>query len=132
MADNIWVTDGEQFTCNSLTEAIYVGNRPYGSAYGDLKVYCPALMKNIPMGPAKRLTPVVLNKSMFCNSSECAITPMSKVIPLNYITAKSYYQTEFQLPHIDYGSSIIIRGNDHDFQSVNITTNKDPSVYHSK
>lgn len=132
MADNIWVTDGEQFTCNSLIEAIYVGNRPYGSAYGDLKVYCPALMKNIPMGPAKRLTPVVLNKSMFCNSSECAITPMSKVIPLNYITAKSYYQTEFQLPHIDYGSSIIIRGNDHDFQSVNITTNKDPSVYHSK
>ena len=132
MADKIWVTDGEQFTCNSLTEAIYVGNRPYGSAYGDLKVYCPALMKNIPMGPAKRLTPVVLNKSMFCNSSECAITPMSKVIPLNYITAKSYYQTEFQLPHIDYGSSIIIRGNDNDFQSVNITTNKDPSVYHSK
>ena len=132
MAAKIWVTDGEQFTCNSLTEAIYVGNRPYGSAYGDLKVYCPALMKNIPMGPAKRLTPVVLNKSMFCNSSECAITPMSKVIPLNYITAKSYYQTEFQLPHIDYGSSIIIRGNDHDFQSVNITTNKDPSVYHSK
>ena len=132
MADKIWVTDGEQFTCNSLTEAIYVGNRPYGSAYVDLKVYCPALMKNIPMGPAKRLTPVVLNKSMFCNSSECAITPMSKVIPLNYITAKSYYQTEFQLPHIDYGSSIIIRGNDHDFQSVNITTNKDPSVYHSK
>ena len=132
MADKIWVTDGEQFTCNSLTEAIYVGNRPYGSAYGDLKVYCPALMKNIPMGPAKRLTPVVLNKSMFCNSSECAITPMSKVIPLNYITAKSYYQTEFQLPHIDYGSSIISRGNDHDFQSVNITTNKDPSVYHSK
>ena len=132
MADKIWVTDGEQFTCNSLTEAIYVGNRPYGSAYGDLKVYCPALMKNIPMGPAKRLTPVDLNKSMFCNSSECAITPMSKVIPLNYITAKSYYQTEFQLPHIDYGSSIIIRGNDHDFQSVNITTNKDPSVYHSK
>ena len=132
MADKIWVTDGEQFTCNSLTEAIYVGNRPYGSAYGDLKVYCPALMKNIPMGPAKRLTPVVLNKSMFCNSSECAITPMSKVIPLNYITAKSYYQAEFQLPHIDYGSSIIIRGNDHDFQSVNITTNKDPSVYHSK
>ena len=132
MADKIWVTDGEQFSCNSLTEAIYVGNRPYGSAYGDLKVYCPALMKNIPMGPAKRLTPVVLNKSMFCNSSECAITPMSKVIPLNYITAKSYYQTEFQLPHIDYGSSIIIRGNDHDFQSVNITTNKDPSVYHSK
>ena len=132
MADKIWVTDGEQFTCNSLTEAIYVGNRPYGSAYGDLKVYCPALMKNIPMGPAKRLTPVVLNKSMFCNSSECAITPMSKVIPLNYITAKSYYQTEFQLPHIDYRSPIIIRGNDHDFQSVNITTNKDPSVYHSK
>ena len=130
MADNIWVTDGEQFICNSLTEAIYVGKRPYGTSYGDLKVYCPALMKNITMGPAKRLTPVSLNKSMFCNSNECAITPMSKVVPLNYITAKSYYQTEFQLPHLDYGVTIVIRGNDHDFQSVNITTNKDPSVYH--
>ena len=32
MADNIWVTDGEQFTCNSLTEAIYVGKRPYGTS----------------------------------------------------------------------------------------------------
>lgn len=130
MADNIWVTDGEQFTCNSLTEAIYVGKRPYGTSYGDLKVYCPVLMKNITMGPAQKLTPVSLNKSMFCNSNECAITPMSKVTPLNYITAKSYYQTEFQLPHLDYGATIIIRGNDNDFQSVNITTNKDPSVYH--
>ena len=130
MADNIWVTDGEQFTCNSLTEAIYVGKRPYGTSYGDLKVYCPVLMKNITMGPAKRLTPVSLNKSMFCNSDECAITPMSKVVPLNYITAKSYYHTEFQLPHLDYGATVVIRGNDHDFQSVNITTNKDPSVYH--
>ena len=130
MADNIWVTDGEQFTCNSLTEAIYVGKRPYGISYGDLKGYCPGLMKNITMGPAKRLTPVSLNKSMFCNSNECAITPMSKVVPLNYITAKSYYHTEFQLPHLDYGAMVVIRGNDHDFQSVNITTNKDPSVYH--
>ena len=130
MADNIWVTDGEQFTCNSLTEAIYVGKRPYGTSYGDLKVYWPVLMKNITMGPAKRLTPVSLNKSMFCNSNECAITPMSKVVPLNYITAKSYYHTEFQLPHLDYGATVVIRGNDHDFQSVNITTNKDPSVYH--
>ena len=88
-------------------------------------------MKNISMDIAKKLPPVTLNKSMFCNSDECAITPMSQVVPQNYITAKSYGQTEFQLPHLDFGVTIEIRGNDHDFQSVNITTNKDPSVYHS-
>ena len=130
MDDKIWVTDGEQFTCNTLTDAIYVGKKPYGSAYGDLKVYCPNLMKNIPMGLAKKLTPVTLNKSMFCNSDECKITPMSKVVPQNYITAKSYQHTEFQLPHIDYGTTIEIHGTDHDFQTTSITTNKDPSVYH--
>ena len=131
MADSIWVTDGDQFTCSSLTDAKYVGKKPWGPAYGNLKVYCPALMSGITMDVAKKLPPVTLNKSMFCNSSECAITPMSQVIPQNYITAKSYGQTEFQLPHLDYGAVIEIRGNDHDFQSVNITTNKDPSVYHS-
>ena len=78
MAEDIWVTDGDQFTCSSLTDAKYVGKKPWGPAYGDLKVYCPALMKNISMDIA----------------------------------------------------TIEIRGNDHDFQSVNITTNKDPSVYH--
>ena len=130
MADSIWVTDGEQFTCNSLTDAKYVGKKPWGPAYGDLKVYCPVLMKNISMGIAKKLPPVTLNKSMFCNSDECAITPMSQVVPQNYITAKSYYHSEFQLPHLDFGVTIEIHGNDHDFQSVNITTNKDPSVYH--
>ena len=67
MADNIWITDGEQFTCNSLTDAKYVGKKPWGSAYGNLKVYCPALMKNISMDIAKKLPPVTLNKSMFCN-----------------------------------------------------------------
>ena len=35
MADSIWVTDGEQFTCNSLTDAKYVGKKPWGSAYGN-------------------------------------------------------------------------------------------------
>ena len=87
-------------------------------------------MKNISMDIAKKLPPVTLNKSMFCNSDECAITPMSQVVPQNYITAKSYHHSEFQLPHLDFGATIEIRGNDHDFQSVNITTNKDPSVYH--
>ena len=96
MADSIWITDGEQFICSSLTDAKYVGKKPWGSAYGDLKVYCPVLMKNISMDIAKKLPPVTLNKSMFCNSDECAITPMSQVVPQNYITAKSYGQTEFQ------------------------------------
>lgn len=130
MAESQIIIDGEEFTCSAITEAKYVGKKPYGPAYGNLKVYIPALMKNIPMGVAKNLTAVSINKTMFCNSTECAITPMTKVIPQNYITAKSYNHTEFQMPHLDYGVTIKVKGNDHDFQSVNITTDTDPSTFH--
>lgn len=130
MIEEIWVIDGEQFTSNTLVSANYVGKKPYGVAYGDLKVYIPSLMPTISMGVAKALSPVSINKSIFCNSSECQITPMSKVTPQNFVTAKSYFHTEFQLPHIDYGSAMVVRGDDHDFQSVSITTNEDHSVYH--
>lgn len=132
MAESQIIIDGEEFTCPSVTEAKYVGKKPYGPAYGDLKVYIPALMKEpeIPMGQAKTLTAVTINKTMFCNSPECAITPMSKVIPQNYVTAKSYKHTEFQRPHLDFGAVIKVKGNDHDFQSVSITTDTDPSTFH--
>ena len=130
MAEANFIIDGEEFTANSNLKAQYVGKRPYGSSYGDLKVYCYELMKNIAMGPAQKLPAVSINKSIFCNSKECAITPMNKVIPQNYLTAKSYMHTEFQRPHLDYGSTIEIKGNDHDFQSTNITTDVDPSTFH--
>lgn len=121
---------GEIFSCGDIQDAQYIGKRPWGSASGDLKVYCPALMQNIPMGPAKSLPAVTINKSIFCNSKECAVTPMTKVIPQNYITAKASSNAGFQLPHIDFGATISIKGNDSDFQSVAITTNKDPSTFH--
>ena len=130
MAESQIIIDGEEFTCPSVTNAKFVGKKPYGSAYGNLKVYIPALMKEITMDKAKTLTAVSINKTMFCNSSECAITPMSKVIPQNYVTAKSYNHTEFQMPHLDFGAVIKVKGNDHDFQSVNITTDVDPSTFH--
>ena len=130
MAEASLIIDGQEFTSSSTIKAKYVGKRPWGPSYGDLKVYCPTLMKNIAMGPAKDLPAVTINKSMFCNSKECAITPMSKVTPQNYLTAKSYHHTEFQRPHLDFGVEIEIKGNDHDFQSVNITTDLDPSVFH--
>ena len=126
MAESQIIIDGEEFTCPSVTDAKFVGKKPYGSAY----VYIPALMKEIAMDKAKTLTAVSINKTMFCNSSECAITPMSKVIPQNYVTAKSYNHTEFQMPHLDFGAVIKVKGNDHDFQSVNITTDVDPSTFH--
>lgn len=124
------IISGEIFSCKPYQDAQYVGSRPWGSAYGNLKVYCQTLMPNIPMGPAKALPAVSLNRSMFCNSSECAITPMSTVIPQNYITAKSYNNIDFQKPHLDFGATIEILANDDDFQSVSITTNKDPSTFH--
>lgn len=130
MAESTIIIDGEEFTCSSNTDAQYVGKKPYGSAYGDLKVYIPALMPKVSMGLAKKLPAVTINKKMFCNSDECQITPMSKVTPQNYATAKSYKHTEFQRSHLDFGSTIEIKGNDHDFQAVTITTNKDPSTFH--
>lgn len=130
MAEATLIINGEEFTCPSITDANYVGNRPYGSAYGNLKVYIPALMPKITMDKAKLLPAVTINKTMFCNSKECQITPMSKVTPQNYVTAKSYKHTEFQMPHLDYGDVIAVKGTDHDFQSVNITTDKDPSKFH--
>lgn len=132
MAQADIIIDGEEFTCNSKIDAQYVGNTPYGYAYGDLKVYCPILMPMISMGLAKLLPAVTINKTIFINSSECAITPMSKVVPQNFFTAKSYFHTEFQRPHIDFGSTITIKGNDHDFQSVNITTDTDPTTFYDE
>ncbi len=130
MAEASIIIDGQEFTSNQLLEAQYVGKKPYGPAYGDLKVYCPTLMPKVPMGLAKTLSPVTINKSMFCNSDECKITPMSKVTPQNFLTARTYKHTEFQRPHLDFGVTIEIKANDHDFQDTNITTNKDPSTFH--
>lgn len=130
MAEATLIIDGEEFTCPTLTDAQYVGKKPYGAAYGDLKVYIPALMPKVSMGLAKKLPAVTINKTMFCNSKECQITPMSKVIPQNYVTAKSYKHTEFQRPHLDFGTTIEVHADDHDFQATSISTNKDPSTFH--
>ena len=134
MAEENLIIEGEEFTCPSLTKAYYVGKKPWGSAYGNLKVYIPTLMleSKIPKGVAGTLKPFNINKSIFCNATDCAITPMTKVVPQNYVTAKTYGNIEFQMPHLNFDAEIEVRGNDHDFQSVSITTNKDPSTYHSK
>lgn len=120
---------GEVFSCSSNLSAKYVGKKPYGTSYGNLKVYIPTLMPNISMGGAT--TQYTLNKSMFCNSTECAITPMSRVSLQTFVTAKSFYNTEFQRPHLDYGAVIEVHSDDKDFQTVYITTNKDPSTFHA-
>ena len=64
MAESQIIIEGEEFTCPSVTDAKFVGKKPYGSAYGNLKVYIPALMKEITMDKAKTLTAVSINKTM--------------------------------------------------------------------
>lgn len=130
MAEKQIIIEGEEFTGPVDVPAQFVGKKPYASSYGDLKVYIPSLMPQVTMGLAKTLSPYTINKKLFCNSDECAISPMSKVTPQNFVTAKSVLHTEFQSPHIDYGATIEIHGNDHDFQTVQINTNKDPTSYH--
>lgn len=122
--------DGDVFTCDPQLEAQYVSTSRWGSSNGDYKVYCKTLMPEISMAVARSLSPVALSKTMFCNASDCAISPMSRVTPINYITAKSVPNAVFSDVHMDYGSTIIIQSFNHDFANPILTTIKDPSTYH--
>lgn len=125
------IIDGEEFYTPTNISAKYVHKKPYGTAYGNLKVYIPSVMPNITMGEGKVTSHDALSKSIFCNASDCAVTPMAKVSLLNYITAKQNPNSSFQCPHMDYGASIIVHSEDHDFQGADLTATIDPSTYHT-
>lgn len=130
MAQSYNQISGELFECKPQLDAYYVNTTPWGSSSGNFKVYCPTLMPQVSMGVARSLSPVSLNKTIFCNANDCAISIASRVTPLNYITARAVANSGFSNIHMDYGSNIIIQSFNHDFFDPILTNIKDPSTYH--
>lgn len=94
------------FTINKAVIAKYVHKSKSGTSRGDLKVYVPELMPNIPMAQPK-VTPVSLNKSCYCNADDCRPAVSSQLDTQNFITAqKSYYKYSGSL--YKFGSDIAI------------------------
>ena len=102
------------YNISSSVSAIYVQGKPYGTTFGDLKVYIPTLMAHITMGVAK-ITPISLNKSCYCNASECKPSIASYINTQNYVTANNY--GEYSYPYYKYGSKIMVRPRNEDFLS---------------
>ena len=94
------------FTINKAVLAKYVHMRPVGLTYGNLKVYIPELMPNIPMGIPK-IIPVSLNKSCYCNSTDCRPSVASQIQTQNFVTALSSYNS-YSGSQYHYGSDIAI------------------------
>ena len=80
------------FNINKEVSAIYVHARPTGTSYGDLRVYIPELMPNIPMAYPK-FTPVSLNKSCYCNADDCRPSVGSQLNTQNFVTAQKSYNS---------------------------------------
>ena len=94
------------FGTNQVVQAKYVHAKPYGTSKGSLKVYIPSLMPNITMGLPKS-TPVALNKSCYCNASECKPSVSSQLNTQNYVTADKPY-SPFNEDCYYYGSGIAV------------------------
>lgn len=116
-----WVAS-KYMTCN------YVQASPWGTSSGAFKVYCEELMPLIGMGKPK-ITPTPLNKSIFRNASDCAITIPTQISTQNYFTAAAP-SGEFKKPHYDYGAIVEVEPLDSFMQSNRLTINVDNSVNH--
>ena len=85
-------------------EAEYVRVKPYGSSAGDLKVYIPSLMPLISSGIPK-ISPVSLNKSCYCNASDCKPSVSSSISTQNYVTALEPFHP-YKKPCYRFGSKL--------------------------
>lgn len=108
---------------------IYVQSKPWGSSGGNLKVYCSRLMPKIAMG-IPRTTPSSLDKTIYRNASDCAITVPSSVSTQNYFTARKSVTGDFELPLYDFGSTLQVEPQDSDMLVNRIVPNIDNSTIH--
>lgn len=92
------------YNLNQFVDAIYVQSYPYGSSFGNLKVYIPSLMPSIVMD-TPRITPVSLNKSIYLNASDCKPAVGSSINTQNFVTAQASFNS-YQLPCYRYGSGL--------------------------
>lgn len=119
---------GQSWSAGTYVNATYVHAKPYGTSGGSLRVHCASLMPKIGMGNP-RITPTGLNKGIFRNAKDCAISVPSKISTQNYLTAKAPTGS-FKLPLYDFGSTIQLEALDSDVQSARITINIDNSTLH--
>ena len=100
------------FIINKAVRAIYVHGSLYGTSHGNLRVFIPELMPNIPMGYPK-ITPISLNKSCYCNASDCKPAIASYLNTQNFVTAERAYNSYYGSLY-KYGNEIAILPNTED------------------
>lgn len=104
---------------NEKIQCKYVQSSPYGSSSGSLALYCPSLMPNIGMGSPKS-TPFSLNKSAFCNASDCKPSISSRINTQNFITGLPPYH-DFNHSCYWFGSGVTVRADSEDMLTVRIS-----------
>ena len=92
-------TDGEIVPVN------YVQKSPFGPSGGDLKVYVPSMMPQIPMSEAASF-PEILDASCYCNANECKPSVSRRVSSKNYIVARAP-NWPYSGGRINYGAGLI-------------------------
>lgn len=95
------------FTINNGVRANYIHGSPYGTSRGNLRVYIPELMTNIPMAYPK-ITPISLNKSCYSNASDCRPTISTHIDTQNFVTAQSGYNSYYGSLYY-FGSELVIK-----------------------
>ena len=106
------------FSIDQVLRGYYVDQRPYGLTSGSLRVYLPDLMPDIAMG-TPRITPISLNKSCYCNATDCKPAIASKIDTQNYVTATQSYN-HYRDPHYYYGSGISVQAKAKDLLSCKL------------
>lgn len=87
-----------------LVECKYVQQKPFGPSSGNLKVWVPKLMPQIPMALAKD-TPEG-NPNPTANAKECEVKGAPKITRRNYYVAMAP-STPYKHSLFDFGASLI-------------------------
>lgn len=77
-----------------------------------------------------KASPTPLNKGIFRNAKDCAISIPSQISLQNYLTAKAP-NSDFKDIHYDYGSSLEVEPLDGDMLRCRIVLNVDNSTDHT-
>lgn len=120
-------SDG-MFKDGQLVDAYYVHASPYGSSYGNLRVYIPGPMSEIGMGTC-RYTPQAIDSSTLLNTSECKPNVSKRIDTQNWFTAKA---PNFPYAHslISYGARLKVRVSINDSAGIDfklVSEEADPS-----
>ena len=117
------------WTSNGMETVKYVQKKPYGTCVGNLKVHCPRLMPNIEMDVPKYKT-VALNKKLFKNDDDCAITIPNQIKTQNFFTAEKPRSPGYNLQEYDFGAEMSLEPVDKFLLKGRLTVTIDNSTFH--